>query len=92
MTKPTYNVEYIPSKNHYIFESTGKKGIIIKVVIFTEIQNNIYNLGFGDYNLTTSVIDDVIVSNNGDIIKVLATIVSIADHFLSKNPFSSIYF
>ena len=37
---------------------------------------NIYNLGFGDYNDTSGKIDDFSVTNNGDSLKVLATVAS----------------
>lgn len=92
MNKPTYNVEFISSKDQYIFESIGAKGSILKVVMFTEIQSNIYNLGFGDYDIKTNIINDTSISDNGDIIKVLSTVINIADDFLTKNPFCSIYF
>jgi hypothetical protein len=33
-----------------------------------------YNLGFGDYNEITGLIDDKVITNNGDREKVLATV------------------
>ena len=91
MNQPTYKVEYKPNKDLYIFESIGPNGSIYKVVIFSEIENGKYNLGFGDYDPLTNEIDDKIVSDNGDMIKVIATVVGIALKFLSENPMTYIY-
>ena len=91
MNQPTYNVEYVPDKDQYIFESIGTNGSIFKVVIFSEIEDNVYNLGFGDYDLMTNEIDDKIVSDNGDMVKVIATIVRIALRFFAENPMTYIY-
>jgi hypothetical protein len=49
MNKPTYRVE-IEDENIFSFLSIGKNGIILKMVEIVEIQEGIYNLGFGDYN------------------------------------------
>jgi len=49
MNKPTYEVQSY-AEDSYFFLSTGKRGIILKVVEFAEINRNIYNLGFGDYD------------------------------------------
>jgi hypothetical protein len=91
MNQPTYNVEYLFDKDSYVFESIGPNGSIYKVVIFSEIENGKYNLGFGDYDLLTNDIDDKIVSDNGDMVKVIATVVGIALKFLSENPMTYIY-
>ena len=47
-------------------------------------ENNIYNLGFGDYNADTKTIDDNSITNNGDSLKVLATIASTVYAFTEK--------
>ncbi len=70
----------------------GKQGSIQKIVRFTEFQENIFNLGFGDLDPISEEIDDKIVSDNGDMRMVLATIVSIVKLFLNKNPTAYIYF
>lgn len=67
------------------FESIGPKGSIKKVARFSEIFTNVYNFGFGDLNAETGEISDSIVSNNGDIDKVLNTIASIIYAFTSTN-------
>jgi hypothetical protein len=92
MNQPVYDVNYLPSENQYYFESIGKKGKIIKVVAFTEKEENIYNLGFADFNTETGQIDDKSNSKNGDMPKVLATILYITAEFLSQNPFAYVFF
>jgi hypothetical protein len=47
---------------------------------------NIYNLAFGDYNFETKKIDDLSITNNGDSLKVLATVASTVYAFTEKYP------
>ena len=47
---------------------------------------NIYNLAFGDFNEETKKIDDFSITNNGDSIKVLATVASTVYAFTEKYP------
>lgn len=68
MNEPTYTVKFDTDNDYYIFESIGQNGSIFKVVVFSKIKNNIYNLGFGDYDLQTKAINDKSVSDNGDMI------------------------
>ena len=49
-------------------------------------------MGFGDYNPETYKINDKSVSNNGDMTKVLATVIGVMFSFLSENPFVFILF
>ena len=92
MNEPVYDVSYLPSENRYYFESIGRKGKITKVVAFTEKQNDIYNLGFGDFNPVTGQVDDKVKSENGDMPKVLATVLHITAQFLSDNPMLYVFF
>jgi hypothetical protein len=92
MNQPTYNVVYSQSEKQYTFKSIGKHGNILKVVKFIEFQYNVYNLGFGDFDPSKKQVDDTIVTNNGDMTKVLATIVSIIAEFLSANPVAHVFF
>ena len=73
---------------HYFeFTSIGSKGKIKKIVEYTKVSvDNIYNLGFGDYDEENNKIDDKIITNNGDSIKVLATVVSTVYAFTGKYP------
>ena len=92
MNQPVYQSFYSPKEERYVFESIGTKGKILKVVKFFEINENLYNLGFGDFDLTTNQIDDEVVTDNGDLVKVLATVVSLALNFLDENPMAFIFF
>ena len=58
----------------YEFSSIRPKGKIDKVVIYSEIDDNVYNLGFGDKNIDTGDIDDLVITDNKDSQKVLATV------------------
>jgi hypothetical protein len=49
-------------------------------------MKNIYNLAFGDYNETAKGLDDLSVTNNGDGLKVLATVASTLYAFTEKHP------
>jgi hypothetical protein len=75
----------------YGFVSDGKRKIQ-KIVEFVPIdKGNIVNLGFGDL-LPDGSIDDQANSNNGDIVKVLATVVVILKDFTSLYPHSQVFF
>lgn len=72
---------------HYEFISEGPKGLITKIVEFTETgTENVYNLGFADYDKKTKTTNDLAVTNNGDSLKVLATVASTVYAFTQKNP------
>ncbi len=71
----------------YQFVSEGPKGLIKKVVEYTETSTkNVYNLGFGDFDEETQSINDLSVTNNGDSLKVLATVASTVYAFTEKYP------
>ena len=77
----------------YEFLSEGPKGKIEKLIQFTLInqENLFFNLAFGDKNLETGEIDDMIITDNGDSKKVLATVVSAIYAFCDKLPKAWIY-
>lgn len=57
------------------FESEGLHGKIKKSILYTKTDiKNVYNLAFGDMNMLTDEIDDLIISGNGDAPMVLATV------------------
>lgn len=77
--------------DRYIFVSTGKADIP-KIVEFSSLTIvNLYNLCFGDL-LPDGVIDDMVNSNNGDLIRVLSTVIEIIVDFIDKHPKSKIVF
>lgn len=74
------------------FISNGPKGKIPKLIKFTETHlEDVYNLGFGDKHPETGEIDDLIVSNNDDSEKVLATVVSAIYAFTDKHKTAWVY-
>lgn len=90
MTHIPYQYKQLES-SQYFFVSIGKQKIA-KVVDFVPLRlGNMVNLGFGDL-LPDNTIDDKVNSNNGDIVKVLATVVDILRHFTTLHPQVEIYF
>ena len=74
------------------FVSEGPKGKIVKVVQYVEGNlKGFYNLGFGDRDSISGEINDLIVSNNGDSEKVLATVIETVYMFMKKYPDAIIY-
>lgn len=87
MRKEKYHYKTEDRFEFFEFYSEGPKGIIKKVVEFQPtVQEGVYNLAFGDFNDQTKAIDDKVVTNNGDSIKVLATVASTVDAFIEKHP------
>jgi hypothetical protein len=75
----------------YRFFSVGRNRIE-KIVEFTPyFAKNVMNLGFGDL-LPDGTIDDRIASNNGDIKKVLSTVIAIVKQFTTLHPEVIVYF
>jgi hypothetical protein len=90
MNRTAYTYEN-PSVTRYTFTSVGKRKIK-KVVEFSRFGvRNTFNLAFGDL-LPDGVIDDLANSNNGDITKVLATVIRILRDFTIKKPRAYIAF
>ena len=91
MLFPRYELEADKSLELFEFISIGNKGEIVKIVQFMKVSENLYNLGFGDKNSETGEISDIIVSNNGDSRKVLATVASSIYAFTSKHPMAFVF-
>jgi hypothetical protein len=86
-TYPYKNILY----GKYSFTSIGKKRIV-KIVEFTLIgSGDVVNLAFGD-SLADTNLDDFIVSDNGDIIKVIATVIKVMQEFTAEFPHLTIAF
>ncbi|MBN9385340.1 MAG: hypothetical protein J0H74_31575 [Chitinophagaceae bacterium] len=79
------------SFERFVFSSVGKSTIIKLVEFSTTKTPDLYNLGFGDL-LPNGTIDDKVNSNNGDIVKVLVTIVQIIRDFSAQHPNAKIVF
>ncbi|NII26992.1 hypothetical protein HB364_18015 [Pseudoflavitalea sp. X16] len=76
----------------YKFISRGPKGDIPKIIQFKATYiPNMYNLAFGDLSHDGSI-DDLVVNNNKDRNKILATVTSAVYEFTSKFPENGVFF
>lgn len=92
MTIDKYPLEAEGSLTLFEFVSEGPNGLIPKRIQFQETnQPDVYNLAFGDKNAATGEIDDLVISNNGDTDKVLATVVGALYAFFDKHPDVFVY-
>src|SRR5438105_2463318 len=86
-----YELDAKPDFLSFEFCSLGPKGRIVKHIQFRKLdapdsQNDIYNLAFGDYDEKEGRIDDLVVSNNKDSEKILATIANAVVTFTDRHP------
>ena len=70
----------------YEFYSKGPKGMVKKIVRFTHISGDVYNLAFGDLDYKTGEISDTAVTDNNDSRKVLATVAATLHDFTLRYP------
>lgn len=84
------DIYFSPSNNAYIFISDGRYGEIPKIVIFQALKDeNYFNLFLSDF-IDDIIADDQSITNNGDLPKVMATVVQIIHHFTNQNPAASV--
>jgi hypothetical protein len=87
MNKPKYLYKTEGEFTIYEFYSEGIKGRVRKMVEYTETgTDGVFNLAFGDFDEITNSINDLSVTNNGDSLKVLATVASTVYAFFDKHP------
>jgi hypothetical protein len=88
MNEESYSFTKEPGIFYYEFFSEGPNGKIRKVVQFHQISatEDIYNLGFGDFNEELGEVDDLSVSNNQDTQKVLTTVAQTVIDFMRQHP------
>lgn len=90
-----YELEADRTLMAFEFTSKGPQGHILKGVEYSKVllkgYKNVYNLGFGDKNIHSDEIDDVVVSNNQDRDKVLATVASTVVVFTKRRPKAKIF-
>ena len=68
-----YNLKTSSKGKRYEFISEGPKGAIRKLIEFQATHDlGLFNLAFGDKDPQTGEMDDLSVSDNGDMEKVLA--------------------
>lgn len=83
----------VSDNNHvaYEFLSEGPNGTIKKVVFYQEVEENVFNIGFGDWDEQEQKINDSARSNNRDMNKVLATVASTVTDFIKHHPKAIIF-
>jgi len=92
LNNPKYLYKSENKLNHFEFLSEGPNGTIRKIVEYTNTgRKNIFNLAFGDYDKENESINDLSITNNGDSLKILATVASTVYAFTKKNPKSWIF-
>lgn len=75
----------------YEFLSQGPNGTIKKVILYQQIEKDVFNLAFGDWNEIEQRISDEVRSNNNDRDKVLATVASTVIDFIKYYPNAQIF-
>jgi methyltransferase-like protein len=84
MIKDTYPYFPITDDLFFGFRSEVVKGSILKIVIFTLVAKNKWNLGFGDWH--NNDINDEVMTNNQDVVKVIGTVAKITYDFFETYP------
>ena len=79
-----YQVKAYENMLEFEFISEGPKGRITKLVQYLKIDENVYNLAFGDKKEGENDIDDKIITDNKDSQKVLATVAATVLAFTEK--------
>ena len=67
------------------FDSIGIKGTIKKAIIYEQVKHNTYNLALVNV-VDDKYDDDLIETNNGDIVKILTTIYQSINDFFDRYP------
>jgi len=94
MNLDRYTIIFDKEHESYGFVSEGPKGLIKKIVAYRRFVNwhdNIYNLGFGDWDEKNQGINDFVRSNNNDRDKILVTVAATVLDFTERNPGAIIY-
>jgi hypothetical protein len=90
-----YEKYLLKSSNSFFtfkFVSEGPKGFIKKRIQYSiTSKKDYYNLAFGDVDKSTNDFDDLAITNNNDIEKVLATIAASIFVFFENYPNANIY-
>jgi len=87
MKLPRYEFVTEGEAELFKFTSEGPKGNIRKLVVYSQmLQDDIYNLAFGDYDDETNSINDTIITGNNDSQKVLTTVALTLYVFTDKHP------
>jgi hypothetical protein len=92
MKQPKYLLTAADDFTIFEFVSEGTHGTIHKLIEFTPTEiTGLYNLAFGDKDEITGAINDEVITNNGDMEKVLATVVEAVYIFTNNTPNCLVY-
>ena len=84
MIEDHYDYLSFNNKTQFFFQSLGSKGLVVKAVVFSRVEGNRWNVGFGD--LRDGKIDDISFTNNSDVYKVISTVVQAIYDFSDAHP------
>jgi hypothetical protein len=84
-----YDMRHNVGMTRFKFTSTGDKGDIQKIVEYTIVQKNRWNLAFGD--VEDKDWTDNIISDNNDMRIVLQTVANTVHLFFEKYPDQEVY-
>ena len=92
MDKPTYELIVTEEALRFEFESVGKERVVKKVIRYAETNiSGLYNLSLVDV-LINGAESDTAITDNGDMEKILATVLSTFPLFLNRYPDCQIFF
>ena len=91
MNYKSYPFRYNEDFTQFDFQSIGKRGVFEKVITFSIISENIYNLALMDFDPISQTYNDQSVTDNGDMPEILATVMTAIIDFLNQYPERRIY-
>ncbi|KAA0989995.1 DUF6934 family protein [Dyadobacter aurulentus] len=74
----------------FSFESISNHRVIAKLIEFVQIDDQVYNLAFGDVEID-GYLNDLVVSDNMDTKEVLASVIEAVLIFFDAHPNNSVY-
>lgn len=84
MIKEAYPYDEIEEDTLFVFQSEGPQGTVLKIIVFDFQGNDTWNLGFGDWN--NGDVNDSVLTNNHDVMRVIRTVANVALEFFSRHP------
>lgn len=92
MDSPFYEFEILEEAISYRFESVGPNGKISKNILYSSTSiPDFYNLALGDVRIDGSL-DIFSKTNNGDLEKIMATVIQTMLIFLNRYPNAKVFF
>lgn len=84
MQDETYPFRTANFSKFFTFNSQSERRTVVKVVQFSQVWDNVYNLGLADFE--AGKLEFRIASNNHDLVKVISTVAAIIRHFTELYP------